>query len=131
MRAERGWPTGSRRSASLRKSRVRPMPTIQLSEVRSAAAALRLQVHVRRVSHDDNLEPAFNGLAQESVHTLMAAPTLFIASRRGRLVSLAAKHRLPAMWEWPDFIQYSGLMSYRTSFIDGYRQVERLCRTDS
>jgi putative ABC transport system substrate-binding protein len=82
-----------------------------------------LQVHVRRVSHDDDLEPAFDGLAQEGVRALMACADPFIASRRGRLVSLAAKHRLPAMWEWPDFVQYGGLMSYGTSIIDSYRQV--------
>ncbi len=96
---------------------------IQLSEVQSAAAALRLQVHVRRVTRDDDIEPAFDGLAQTGARALMACADPFIASRRERLVSLAAKHRLPAMWEWPDFVQGGGLMSYGTSIIDNYRQV--------
>jgi putative ABC transport system substrate-binding protein len=38
-------------------------------------------------------------------------------------VGLAAKHTMPATYEWPDFVQAGGLMSYGTSIVDAYRQV--------
>jgi putative ABC transport system substrate-binding protein len=42
---------------------------------------------------------------------------------RYRLIALACKHQLPAIWEWPDFVESGGLMSYGTSIVDTYRLV--------
>jgi len=96
---------------------------IQMQEVQAAARSLGLQVHVRKVSSDSDLDAAFEGLIQVGAQALMAAADPFIAGQRDRLVVLAAKHRLPAMWEWPDFVEGGGLMSYGTSIVDSYRQV--------
>jgi putative ABC transport system substrate-binding protein len=96
---------------------------IQMQEVQAAARSLGLQVHVRNVSSDSDLDAAFEGLIQAGARALMAAADPFIAGQRDRLVVLAAKHGLPAMWEWPDFVQGGGLMSYGTSIVDSYRQV--------
>ncbi len=52
----------------------------------------------------------------------MAGADPFLAGQRERLVALAAKHSLPAMWEWPDFVEGGSLMSYGTSIVDSYRQ---------
>jgi putative ABC transport system substrate-binding protein len=43
--------------------------------------------------------------------------------RRDKHIALAAKHSLPSMWEWPEFAEGGGLMSYGTSIIDAFRQV--------
>ena len=43
--------------------------------------------------------------------------------RRSQLVSLAARHRLPTLYEWRSFADEGGLISYGTSLSDGYRQV--------
>ena len=56
---------------------------------------------------------------------LLAAADPFLTSRRDRLVALAAKHRIPAMWEWPDFVEGGGLISYGTNIVDNYRQLGR------
>src|SRR5258705_516689 len=53
----------------------------------------------------------------------MAGADPFFAAQRDGLVALAAKHKVPAMWEWPDFVEGGGLMSYGTSIVDNYRQV--------
>jgi putative ABC transport system substrate-binding protein len=96
---------------------------IQMQEVQGAARSLGLQVHVRNVSSDSDLDAAFEGLVQAGTGALMAAADPFLASQRDRLVALASKHGLPAMWEWPDFVEDGGLMSYGTSIVDSYRQV--------
>src|SRR5262249_54191353 len=46
----------------------------------------------------------------------------FFNSRRQQLVLLAARHALPAIYEWRDFAEVGGLMSYGTRLADAYRQ---------
>jgi putative tryptophan/tyrosine transport system substrate-binding protein len=96
---------------------------IEASEVETAARSLGVQALIRHVSRDSDLEPAFDNLAQAGAHALMGGADPFIAGARERLVALAAKHSLPAIWEWPDFVEGGGLMSYGTSIVDSYRQV--------
>jgi putative ABC transport system substrate-binding protein len=95
----------------------------QLREAQAAARSLGLQLHVGRVSGDPNLDAAFASLVQAGAQMLLATADPFLASRRDKLVALAAKHSMPAMWEWPDFVEGGGLMSYGTSIVDNYRQV--------
>jgi putative tryptophan/tyrosine transport system substrate-binding protein len=96
---------------------------IELSEVQKAAQSLGFQVEVRRVARMNDLEPAFEGLSKAGVQALMAGADPFLANQRELLVAFAAKYRLPAMWEWPDFVEAGGLMSYGTDIVDNYRQL--------
>ena len=95
----------------------------QLEQVQTAARSLGLQVHVRRPGNDRDLEAAVESLVQAGAGALMAGADPFFSGQRDGLIALAAKHRLPAMWEWPDFVEGGGLMSYGTSIVDNYRQV--------
>ena len=46
----------------------------------------------------------------------------FFNSQRDKLVALAARHSIPAIYEWREFALAGGLMSYGTNISDGYRQ---------
>jgi putative ABC transport system substrate-binding protein len=96
---------------------------IQLQAVQTAASALGLQTHVRRVGSDSDVDAAFESFVKDGVQAVMAGADPFLAAQRAKLVALAAKHNLPAMWEWPDFVEGGGLMSYGTDIVDNYRQV--------
>ena len=56
---------------------------------------------------------------------LVTAVELFTVNRanRDRLVELAAKHRLPAMFSLSETVETGGLISYSADPVDGYRQV--------
>jgi putative tryptophan/tyrosine transport system substrate-binding protein len=95
----------------------------QLREVQAAARSLGLQFHVGRASSDPDIDAAFASLVEAGAQALLTAADPFLASRREKLVALATKHSMPAMWEWPDFVESGGLMSYGTSIVDNYRQV--------
>ena len=56
-------------------------------------------------------------------HALLVCTSPFFNSRRELLVALAARHAVPAMYEFREFAVDGGLMSYRTSLVDAYRQV--------
>src|SRR5262249_23671393 len=73
-------------------------------------------------SADPEFEPAFVALMQTRVDALLVGNDPFFFSRREQLVGLAARHRLPAMYEWRDFVTAGGLASYGTSLTDMYRE---------
>jgi putative ABC transport system substrate-binding protein len=95
----------------------------QMHEAQSAAAALGLELHVGRVSGDIDMNAAFETLVGAGARMLLVAADPFFAGHRDKLVSLATKHGLPSIWEWPEFVEDGGLMSYGTSIIDTFRQV--------
>lgn len=95
----------------------------QLREVQSAAGSLGLQLHIGRVSGDTDIDAAFESMVHAGARMLLVAADPFFVGRRDKLVTLAAKHGLPSMWEWPEFVEGGGLMSYGTSIIDTFRQV--------
>ncbi len=92
-------------------------------EVRDAAPLLGLQLHVRDASGDSDIDAAFEELVHAGAGAVMVAADPFLASRRDQLVALAARHGLPAMYEWPESVEGGGLMSYGTSIVDAFRQV--------
>jgi putative tryptophan/tyrosine transport system substrate-binding protein len=91
--------------------------------VQAAARALGLRIQVGRASGDADIETAFEALIQAGARMLLVTADPFLASRSERLVALAGKHGIPAMWEWPDTVEAGGLISYGTSIVDNYRQV--------
>jgi putative tryptophan/tyrosine transport system substrate-binding protein len=88
----------------------------------AAIKARGLDVKVAFVTGDADLETAFATLAQEKIDALLESPSAFFTSHRAALVALAAKYRLPATWEWPEFVEIGGLMSYGPEITDAAHQ---------
>jgi putative ABC transport system substrate-binding protein len=95
----------------------------QLRETQNAAGSLGLQLHVGRVSGDADIDGAFESMVHAGARMLLVAADPFFVGRRDKLVALADKHSLPSIWEWPEFVEGGGFMSYGTSIIDTFRQV--------
>ena len=93
-----------------------------VSEVRAAALAVGQQLIVLDVSSDREIETAFTTLVQRGAVALLAGTGAFLYSRRERLVALAARHRIPAIYALREFVAAGGLMSYGPSITDAYRQ---------
>ena len=95
----------------------------QLSEVQEAARAIHLQLHALRADTDQEIEAAFETATKERIGALAVAAAPFFDTRRDKLVSLAARYSLPAMYQFREFARAGGLMSYGVYIPDIYRQV--------
>jgi putative tryptophan/tyrosine transport system substrate-binding protein len=94
----------------------------QLRDVQEAATRLGVQLVVLRANTASDLAGAFADLAQQRAGALLVTASPFFNSRREQLVVLAARHAVPAIYEWREFAAAGGLMSYGTSLTDAYRQ---------
>jgi putative ABC transport system substrate-binding protein len=96
----------------------------QEQETRSAAAALGIALPVTRVVGGD-YERAFTALAADRPDALFVAASTYFMRARRNIIALAARHRLPAMYEWPEQVEDGGLMSYRSDLAAVTRRVAR------
>jgi putative ABC transport system substrate-binding protein len=94
----------------------------QLRDVQGAAARLGVQLVVVRANAESDFDAAFATLVQKRVGALLVCASPFFNAKRQQLVVLAARHAVPAIYEWRDFAAAGGLMSYGTSLADAYGQ---------
>jgi putative ABC transport system substrate-binding protein len=94
----------------------------QLRDVQEAAVRLGVQLVVVRANAESDFDAAFSTVVQQRAGALLVCASPYFNTRREQLVILAARHALPAIYEWRDFAAAGGLMSYGTSLADAYRQ---------
>ena len=90
--------------------------------MQAAAQAIGQQLIVLDVSSDRDIETAFATFVQRGAGALLVGAGAFLNSNRERLVALAARHALPAIYAQREAAAAGGLMSYGTSMTDAYRQ---------
>ena len=99
-----------------------PSTEAQLNDVQQAARSINLPIHLVRARTGQELDAAFAELKERRAGALLVAADPFFNSRREYIVALAARHAIPAMYEWREFALAGGLMTYGPSLVDGYRQ---------
>jgi ABC-type uncharacterized transport system substrate-binding protein len=94
-----------------------------LNELRPAAVALKLKLEEIDAKPDaKGLESAFQIAKQKQVNAIMTMSTRPFFAERKRIVELAGKYRLPAIYPEKGFVDAGGLMSYGADFDDLYRR---------
>ena len=102
---------------------LRPSTSGQLKDIRRAALALKLTLEEIDTQPDaKGLENAFQAAKQKQVGAIMTATTRPFFAERKRIVELAGKYRLPAIYPEKGFVDEGGLMSYGADFDDLYRR---------
>jgi putative tryptophan/tyrosine transport system substrate-binding protein len=97
--------------------------SFQLKEIRPAALALKLKLEEIETQPDaKGLESAFQTAKQKQVDAIMTTTTRPFFAERKRIVELAGKYRLPAIYFQKEFVDEGGLMSYGADFDDLYRR---------
>jgi putative ABC transport system substrate-binding protein len=90
--------------------------------VQQAASAKGLGLHVLKAAEEDEFEPAFAALAHLQADALIVGTDPFFTSRRERIVALASRYSIPAIYEWQEFVTAGGLISYGASLPSLYRE---------
>src|SRR5262245_2838873 len=94
-----------------------------LADVEPAARALGLQLQIYNASTSGEIDAAIAALVRERPDALFLASDGLFSTRRVQLMSLAARHALPASYASRESVEAGGLMSYGSSLVDMYRQV--------
>jgi putative ABC transport system substrate-binding protein len=97
-----------------------PTSVTQLNDVQAAAAAIGLTIDVVKASNARDLDIAFETPVQQKTDALVVGADPFFTQRE-QLTTLAARYRLPAIYEWKESAVAGGLMSYGTSLTDAFR----------
>jgi putative tryptophan/tyrosine transport system substrate-binding protein len=92
-------------------------------DAKEVALPLGLEIHAVKASTVDDFDPAFAALAQQKVDALLLANDALFTGERGKLIALAARYAIPAVYFWREFAVDGGLMSYSSSLAQAYRQV--------
>ena len=92
-----------------------------VSDVQAAALSIGKQIEVLEAPTGRDIDTAFARLAQKPIDALLVGPGPLLDNRRVQLATLAAYHRVPAMYPLRAFAEAGGLMSYGTSITDAYR----------
>jgi putative tryptophan/tyrosine transport system substrate-binding protein len=101
----------------------RPDAERQIREVQMAAQAVGQRLTVARATNEHQIEATFTRFSEERVGALLVASDAIFYQLRENLVALATRHSIPAIYQWRDFVELGGLMSYGTSLAYAYEQV--------
>jgi ABC-type uncharacterized transport system substrate-binding protein len=97
-----------------------PVAEPQIREAQAAADVLGVRLTVLSAISESDFDQAFASLAQQRADALFVSADPFFASKREHLVALAAQHAMPATYEFREFVEAGGLMSYGTVLSDGF-----------
>jgi putative ABC transport system substrate-binding protein len=94
----------------------------QSTDIQTAARTLQRQIRVLNASTDQEIDAVFTTIVEEKLGALHVASDLLFNSQHRRIVTLANRQLLPAIYPFRFFCLAGGVMSYGTDLADGYRQ---------
>jgi putative ABC transport system substrate-binding protein len=100
-----------------------PTAAPALTDLVDVAQTLRLKLQVLEVPGRKTVDNAFASLAKGRAEALLVMSDAMLHGQRDRIVELAARNRVPAMFEWREFTKAGGLLSYGTHLPDMYRRL--------
>jgi putative ABC transport system substrate-binding protein len=99
----------------------------QSRDIQAAARIVGQQIHIINASSENELDVGLTALQQLRAGGLIVTVDPFLNLHRDEIVTLVARHRIPAIYFERDFVLAGGLMSYAPDLADGYRQAGIYC----
>jgi putative ABC transport system substrate-binding protein len=113
-------------------NRSNPASTTVLDVIEATARHLRLQVHMVDIRTPTEVERAFDAVTRPRSDAVLVVTDPILSSQRQRIVELAARHRLPAVYDSSVWATVGGLLSYGPIWLERFRQaatyVDRILR---
>ena len=99
-----------------------PATPLLLAQMRSVTQQMGLTLAIHEINEAEALVPTFAAMQRAGAQLLIVQQAPFIAANRKMILELAAKHRLPAMFDLRHFVDNGGLISYGPSIPDLFRR---------
>jgi putative tryptophan/tyrosine transport system substrate-binding protein len=94
--------------------------TQEMSGLEAASRTLGVRLATVNASKDDGIEPAIEALVAQGVGALLVTASGLFTLNNARIIALAARHRLPAIYQNSVFTKNGGLLSYGSDLADSY-----------
>ena len=100
-----------------------PQSATERAIIQDAGRVLSAHFLVLTATSPDEIEAAFATLVREGAGALVVSGENFFLTQRDLLVGLAARHAVPTVYAYREFVLAGGLLSYGTHYVDAFRQV--------
>jgi putative ABC transport system substrate-binding protein len=100
-----------------------PVAATAIREVEDAIKRIGVKLTVGSAVGENELDEAFARFVREGAGALLVSADPYFNTRRAQLVALAARYRLPAIYEFREFALAGGLVSYGSNLANAYHQV--------
>ena len=100
-----------------------PPSAQQVTSVEAAASAMGVRIHVLRATNEQEIDAAFETLANNNIRALVQAASPYFDTQAKQLVQLASSHSVPAIYHVREYAIAGGLISYGVDLVDAFRQV--------
>lgn len=97
-----------------------PVAEPQTRDAQVAAHSLGIRLTVLTAITDNDFDQVFASLGQQHADALVVSADPFFASKHEHLVALAGRHAIPTLYEFREFVEAGGLLSYGTDLSDGF-----------
>ena len=110
------------RSFAILVNPTRPDADAQSAQLQEAVKAPDLSFQVLKASSERDFDAVFQSLAQMRVSALVVAPDALFSDRRNQIVALARRYSIPTIYEFRDYVEAGGLISYGVPLSEVARQ---------
>jgi putative ABC transport system substrate-binding protein len=100
-----------------------PNVALMIKGAEASAKAMEQELDVIEASADSELDAAFASLRQRQLAAVLVVTDPFLDNQRERLVALSFRYSVPAIYQWRDFTEAGGLVSYGPNLSGSYRQI--------
>lgn len=97
--------------------------SFQLQQAQNAARTFGVEIHVVRANVLDHIDTAFADLVERRADALVMGSDPLFQVHQDHVVGLAARHKIPTIYEWSEFARAGGLLSYSADRIEMWRQM--------
>jgi putative tryptophan/tyrosine transport system substrate-binding protein len=95
----------------------------ELRETQSAARAMGMTLDYYQTRTSAEFDGAYDAISKQNVNGLLVFPEAVTLANRQGIIGFAAKHRLPSMLGWKEFVEAGGLMSYGPNRDESFRRI--------
>jgi putative ABC transport system substrate-binding protein len=95
----------------------------QVRETQIAAKSIGVELDVLKASTPEDIDAAFEVAIRRGAGAMIMGADAIFQVQQEQVIALAARHKVPTIYEWPEFVRAGGLITYSVDSMEGFRQL--------